>query len=103
MRTQKVTTFDEQTADERERIKVLAVRDDHVLLRLAMVWPAVRKTGASWEDAEFSYDEWCALAGVPTCNNTIAKCERLISLNLISPEGELSHWLTEMFSKQGVS
>ena len=104
-RRKKIEKKYQATLDTRERAKVLLIQDDDVSHRLLVAWPVVQREivlrGDLWGGLAFSYDEWCSLAGVPPSSLNFIKCDRLIKLELVFPDGRVHYWV-QLFLDQKV-
>lgn len=101
----KVDQMADQTCTMAEKNKVLLIEKDPILQALLVVWPLVEKEVVAsgddlWGGLVFSFDEWCRLAGVPPSGYNLWKCERLISLGLVFPNGRLHYWIKLYLDQQ---
>ena len=98
--------YNETMGPKAKAVAKTIVKDD-VLVRLVSVWPYVdreqEKLEYGWKGCAFSYSQWCTLAGIPDSEFNIRRCDRLIKLKSIVPDGRIGHELFELIKKADVT
>ncbi len=84
----------EETERELERPTVLLF-EGLTPMKLAVAWKLVERKGdcAEWESCEFSFNSWCALAGLPPSQYNIMQCERMMNMDIVFPDGRVHYWM----------
>lgn len=84
----------EETERESERQTVLLF-EGLTPIKLAIAWKLVERkgNGAGWGSCEFSFNSWCALAGLPPSQYNMRLCERMINLDIVFPDGQVHYWM----------
>ncbi len=97
-----------ETCDVGEKISILLIKDDDAAKRLLAAWPNVEREVVNkgkdiWGGLSFSFDEWCDFAGIPPSNFNFLKCQKLMRLGLVLPDGTLHYWINLYLSQEAGS
>lgn len=83
----------EETRKDGDKLKALSVLLNPEMVRLTAVWPSVSrdyKKGELWRGCDFSFTEWCGLAGLPDSDLNVTLCQSLIKQNIVLPDGRVN-------------
>jgi hypothetical protein len=76
-----------------EQMKCLVIKDDIAMRKLVSVWAAMPHGKNRDSLNAISLSQWCALAGLPDSEMNLNKCENLLNLNIVLPDGRVHYWV----------
>jgi len=102
-----------ETRPVTQQKKVLVVEKDVAFQKLLLVWEIVPRDHTPykkkkknempegwWSACVVSLSEWCSLAGIPDSVINIKKCETLMRLGIVVPDGRVHYWVEKYLQHQ---
>lgn len=96
----------QETSEDEEKRKVLLLRGDPNMHKLIAAWPLVSIERQEWDESDvwkgcvFSFSDWCDLAGLPDMVYNVRKCELIIRMGLVLPDGRIHFWVADYLDKE---
>ena len=73
--------------------KMKAKSLEYAECKLVAVWGDIPRELEPSGDVNVPLGEWCRLAGLPPSEINLARCEKLIQLHIVLPDGRVHHWV----------